>query len=380
MRWFALVLLLAGCNSAPTKHEAPARIEPRTATGDIPTVNLQPDAESALGLVTGPVTPVAKRATTRVAGEVMVMNGRDVVIAAPLGGRIALAKTMPRPGTRVKAGEVLFFLVPLASVDRDVKARADRDVAAAKADYTLAQQRVERAKIMVEDQSGSVRALQEAEALAETARATVASAESRARTLDRGALDADVSLPVTSPAEGVLRAVRVIDGQSVPAGAPLVELASAGRWVRATMAASDAVRFRNVTQASARRLGDDTPVLASLLDGPPSADPLRGTVDRYFGLDGAVDWVPGERVVVELVSSDESIEEASVPMSSVVRDAEGGAWVYTVAGEHRFRRQRVNIERRDGAQLVLSRGLANDARIVTTGAIELWGFELGADQ
>jgi hypothetical protein len=377
MRW-SILLLIAACTNAPSSHEPPARIEPRTSAGEIPIVSLRPDAERALGLVVGQPALSPRQATTRVAGEVMVMNGRDVVIAAPLGGRINAARVMPRPGTRVKAGELLFFLVPLASVDRDVKARADRDVAAAKADYTLAQQRVERAKVMAADQSGSIRALQEAEALAETARASVAAAESRAKTLERGALDADVALPVTSPAEGVLRAVRVIDGQSVPAGAPLVELASAGRWIRATMAAGDAVRFRELAGASVQRIGDPTSVPAALIDGPPSADPLRGTVDRYFGVD--VDWVPGERVIVQLVRNGGTGEMLSVPFASVVRDAEGGAWVYTQAGEHRFRRQRVSIERRDGDQLVVARGVSAETRLVSTGAIELWGFELGADQ
>jgi hypothetical protein len=270
-------------------------------------------------------------------------------------------------------------LVPLATVDRDVRARAQRDLAVARADAQLSETRLKRAESMMNDRSGSVRAFEDARAQQQIAIASVASAESRLQTLTSGALDADVSLAVRSPADGVLRSVRVGMGQSVPEGAPLVEIASSGRWVRTALSSGDAVRTANAPHAWATRLGSGERVELGALQGPPSADFLRGTVDVFHSLPSTVDWSPGERVLVQL-EADAFEDRISVPFSSVVQDAEGGAWVFVQVAPHQFRRQRVELLRRDGEKMVLARGPITGAKVVSVGAVELWGFELGADR
>lgn len=379
LKALALACIVFACKETSTvASEAPARIERRTTNDDLATVTLRPDAEAALGLVTGTVSAVNAAPRIRVGGEIMVANGRDVAIAAPISGRIT--SSVPRPGDRVRPGQALLTIVPLAAVDRDIRARAERDLAAAKAELTLVEQRARRAEVMVEERSGSVRSLEEARAQVATARATVAATESRLATMDSGALDSDVALTIKSPSDGALRAVRVTAGQSVPAGAVLVELAGAGRWVRATLAASDAVRFAAIASARATRLGDGPSVELLSIEGPPSADALRGTVDRYFVMPTDADWVPGERVVVELVASITTERSAAVPRSAIIYDATGAAWIYERAAAHQFRRRRVDVERRDGELSVVRAPARGFGEIVVVGAAELWGFELGADR
>lgn len=377
-RSHACLLLLAACapsSSASTTTPA-AKLE-RTSLEGLTTVTLSEESERALGVTVVPAERGMRPEQILVGGEVMVPAGRELVLAAPVGGRIA--GTLLQPGALVKSGQVLLTLVPLATVDRDIRARAQRDLDVATSDLQLAEARLKRAESMVNDRSGSARAFEDARAQQQVAHASVASARSRLQTLVSGALDADVSLAVRSPADGVLRAVRVAVGQSVPAGAALVEIASAGRWIRTALSSGDAVRTARASYVFAQRLGSGERVELQPLDGPPSSDPVRGTVDAFYALPSTVVWAPGERVIVQ-VEADALEDRLTVPFTSVLRDAEGGAWVFVQTAPHRYRRQRVEVLRRDGERMVLARGPDVGANVVAAGAVELWGFELGADR
>lgn len=377
-RLFVLFVSIAACKPAPPPaSSAPAAKLERTTLEGLVTITLREDAEKALGIALAEVDKGPQPAHLTVGGEVMVAAGRELVLAAPVGGRIAGA--LPQPGATVKLGQVLMTLVPLATVDRDVRARAQRDLEVARADAQLSETRLKRAESMMNDRSGSVRAFEDARAQQRIAVSSVASAQSRLKTLTSGALDADVSFAVKSPADGVLRSVRVGAGQSVPAGAPLVEIASAGRWVRAALSSGDAVRTAKAQHAWATRLGSGERVELGVLRGPPSADPLRGTVDVFHSLPSSANWAPGERVLVQL-EADALEVRLTVPFTSVVRDAEGGTWVFVQHAPHQFRRQRVEVLRREGEKMVLARGPSAGTKVVSVGAIELWGFELGADR
>jgi RND family efflux transporter MFP subunit len=377
----ALFWMLLACSQPHDAPGAKPAASPPTRLEDLGTLVLTEASVAALGLDVARVEPVSASQRLLVGGEVMVPAGRDVALAAPASGRIAAfaAGAFPRPGERVRAGQVLLSLIPLAAVDRDVGARAKRELDTAQADLTLAAARVARAQSMLADHSGSQRNLDEANAQHQVATATLRAAQARLASVQGGSLDSDVSLPVRSPVDGIVRAIRVTAGQSVPQGAALIEVAGTGRWVRATLAASDVATAAAGGVVHAARIGSRDFVELAEVVGPPSADPLRGTVDRFFMLPESVDWTPGERVLVELLVALPQTWLA-VPFDSVVRDAEGGAWVYEQREPLRFRRRRVEPVRRDGERLLLTRGVAVGSSVVRAGAIELWGYELGADR
>jgi len=375
------LLAAVGCKASPerTHAAAPATLVPPTSSEGLASVALPHESQRALGLETVSVERVTAPERSVVAGEVMVPPGRDIVLSAPTGGRIAPSGALPRPGEPVRAGQPLMSLIPMAAVDRNARASAARDIEAARANYELTESRVKRALFMTMDGSGSKRAVEDARAQREVAHAELKAAESRLRTLSQGALDADVALAIASPVDGVVRALRVAPGQSVPSGASLIDVAGTGRWVRASLSAAEAHAFEATRDARARRVGADEDVSLAPVLAPPSADPLRGTIDRFFVLPPNADWTPGERILVEL-SQPGTTPAIAVPCTALVRDAEGGAWVYEQTGPEAFRRRRVQPIRREGARYLVANGLAPDSRIVSVGAVELWGFELGADR
>ncbi len=70
-------------------------------------------------------------------------------------------------------------------------------------------------------------------------------------------------------------------------------------------------------------------------------------------------------------------EGPSVPTSAILRDIYGGEWVYAQTAPNVFVRQRVEIASTEPEGAIASRGLEPGMRIVTTGAMELFGTEFG---
>ena len=104
---------------------------------------------------------------------------------------------------------------------------------------------------------------------------------------------------------------------------------------------------------------------------------MAATSDLFFAVsneDGTLR--PGQRVEVELRLRQPEHARV-VPWSAVVYDYDGGAWVYETTAPHVFVRRRVQVRRVDGDLAVLSGGPAPGARVVSQGAAELFGTELG---
>lgn len=65
-----------------------------------------------------------------------------------------------------------------------------------------------------------------------------------------------------------------------------------------------------------------------------------------------------------------------IPYSAVVYDAEGVAWTYTSTKPLTYLRHRLNVDHVAGANAILVSGPPNGTRVVSVGAIELFGAEI----
>ena len=68
-----------------------------------------------------------------------------------------------------------------------------------------------------------------------------------------------------------------------------------------------------------------------------------------------------------------------VPYSALLYDTNGGTWVYKVSEPLVFVRAPVQVDRIDGARALLSAGPPTGTAVVSVGAAELYGAELGVD-
>jgi hypothetical protein len=69
-----------------------------------------------------------------------------------------------------------------------------------------------------------------------------------------------------------------------------------------------------------------------------------------------------------------------IPYAAVLYDDNGGTWAYTSPSSLVFVREPISVERIDGDVAFLTRGPASGVSVVTVGAAELWGIELGVGE
>jgi hypothetical protein len=88
---------------------------------------------------------------------------------------------------------------------------------------------------------------------------------------------------------------------------------------------------------------------------------------------------PGERVSVTIpLANAEAGHGLSVPLSAIVRDMNGGSWIYERTDSLTFVRRRVEIASVKDGHALVARGVRSGIAVVIAGAAELFGTEFGA--
>src|SRR5262249_11340193 len=118
--------------------------------------------------------------------------------------------------------------------------------------------------------------------------------------------------------------------------------------------------------------------LAQPIAAPPTATLLAATVDLYYQLANPEGRLrPGERMTVRVKVQGAS-DQRVVPWSAIMHDIDGGTWVYENTAPHTFVRRRVQVKYIvDDLAALETGGPPTGAKIVTAGAVELYGAEFG---
>jgi cobalt-zinc-cadmium efflux system membrane fusion protein len=388
----------------PAPPPVPANVYYKEDQGT--TVKLKPDAEAKLGLQVGEVKRQSAKRSRVYGGEVMIPQGRAVTVAAPLAGFLK-----PAPGVNLVAGQLVrkgmpvFQLLPLLDpVGRAnliaARVEADGQVQNAAEQLRNANIALARAKNVLEGGAGSQRMVDEAEAQVGVAKklleATTARRDLLAKVVGEVVDGTGSPVAVEAPADGIVRTVSAVPGQTVPAGAALFEVVNQDvLWVRVGVYAGDLSELDPgpatvgaITAAAGCPGRAATPIAA-----PPTAVPQPGTADLFYEVpnphcataalvafgftacDGAR-LAPGQRVAVTVPLNDPA-ENLTVPWSAVVYDFHGGTWVYQRTGDHTYARQRVVVRYVRDDLAILDAGPHAGKKIVTVGATELFGTETG---
>lgn len=362
-------------------------------------VTLSAEAEKRLGIVPG-LTPLSAKpniARRLLRGEVMPAPGNAVWVTAPHAGVLQRLPSAPQlqAGTRVQAGQPLALLTAsLGPTERlqvsTVRVDADAQLTRAQVQDQATELALRRAERLLADEVAGTKLLDEAKAQRETARAALHAATAQHAALvggsgQRGALAGTL---LEAPLAGVLREVRVAPRQLVVAGTQLFEVASEDPpWVRVAVPSGELSALSPgvvayVDDWIASRT--ETPAAALPVESAPrTAQPLQGTVDRYFALTDRSRFQLGQTVAVWLgLRAD--LESPALPAAALLYDPSGGTWVYERTAEQVFVRRRVEVVRIEAERAILSprslqpSGLHLGAAIVTAGAMELYGAEFGS--
>jgi hypothetical protein len=112
---------------------------------------------------------------------------------------------------------------------------------------------------------------------------------------------------------------------------------------------------------------------------PAKIEPVEGTdLSRITLTTKAAERIDVQTTVVR---SGEGAETAMtvMPYSALVYDTEGRAWAYTSSDPLTFVRAPLTVERIEGDEVFLREGPPAGTPVVTVGAAELYGTELGVE-
>ena len=303
-----------------------------------------------------------------------------LTVSAPIAGTIQTAtESAPTIGTRIKAGRIVFRLLPLLPVPRDLRVTAEAEALSAQSRMEAAKIKVARAERMLQDRVGSQRALEDAHQEQKLAETSLQAAGTKLDQLNRSPLEADVIVPIPAPQDGILRQIYVGTGQVVTSGAALFEIADLDEvWIRVPIYVGDISRVMMNTPVKVQAWNGGRIRPAKPAPALPSADPANSTADLFYQLDNRdMSWRPGEKVSV-ILSSQGQESRLQVPWSAILLDVHGSAWLYENTAPQTYVRYRVEVDRVLDGTAILVRGPKPGAKVVSTGAAELYGTEFGA--
>jgi RND family efflux transporter MFP subunit len=329
---------------------------------------------------TGVVAERPMRPTLQVTGTTAPRPDGEVLVVAPVAGRVASASGgFPRLGARVDANDLLAVLAPrLEAADL-----ASLDLAVASAALELRASERERERLAALQTEGAVSAkrAQEAADAADVARESLASAQRRLaqfRSVQQPAGKADGAVQLRAPLSGTVTELLVGPGAFVEAGRPLIRVTDLTQiWVEAHVPAVDAGKLGSIQGAFLLVEGRDEPVTLgaeALVTVGSHVDPATGTLPVVFSLENATDRLPiGAVLRVQLITGDARTALA-VPTSAIVDDG-GLSVVFVQVDGEAFERRIVRLDAREQGQVEVISGLRAGEHVVTRGA---WSVKLAA--
>lgn len=319
------------------KNQSPAQVGHIANEALFNSITLEPQAEERLGIQT------------------VSMERQTVTQTRLYGGELILPLNQRSPGTAPafpKDQQSVFTILPLMTAADQIRVaeaqvNADGQVEVAKVQVQAAHVVLTRAQRLLRDRAGSQRAVDDARVQFQLAQAALAEAKARRQLLG------PLLLATTSPDRF---------------------------WIRVPVYVGDLKVINRAEPASVSPLGDShglSQFVANPASGPPSANPIAATIDLFYEINNPhKEWQLGQRIQV-FVPLQHMKESLVVPWSAVVMDMYGGTWVYKQTAPQTFVRDRVQVVFVMGTKAVLASGPTPGTEIVTHGAAELFGIEVG---
>jgi RND family efflux transporter MFP subunit len=364
----SLLVAAAGCGHDPEPEAAAS--ETTTASRDIV---LSPRQAEALQIALHRVTSEPLRFELPVPGIVLPAPGHEVILSAPIDGRIS--RLFVGEGSRVQVGD------PLLEIESLTIGNLVADFIQARADASYLAQQLTRLEKLQDKGVGSVRELEKTRAEAQRSQASLNATRSRLVAIgfpqrEVDGWDAtetiDPRLTLKARIAGVVSMVDLALGQAVNTNEKLMVVVDPTHvLVRAFLAPQDLPMVPADGKVTIHSSEVDDEGLTSTIETiNPTLDANNRavTVNSLFGtLNG---WpVPGQnlRVQVEAVTPGPVLQ---VPMSSLVFEGES-AVVYVLSGDNRYEKRQVQVGRMTGKAVIIQSGLAVGDQVAMSSVFEL---------
>jgi len=329
--------------------------KPEEGESGATTQEAEPKEKPVATVTTTPLKRATIEATITAYGSVVAPGGNVQILSVPFESRVS--KVLVSPGQSISAGAEVIRLEPSPETATAVE-EAKNALAVAERDLQQTRQRFnERLATNVE--------ISQAEQALQSAKLKLDSLVGRG---------ADKHPTLKAEADGIVGKVDVQDGQIVPAGGALVEIA-AGKGIEVALGIepADAAGLKPGQKVELRLVGasdDDKSVAGSVRLVGQRVDPATRMASVLVTLPAETHWMLDAYVVGRIVKA--SAEALVVPRDSVLDEEDGGGHVlYTVANGHARKHEvRVGIETDHQVQ-VSADDLKEGDEVVSVGNYEL---------
>ena len=309
------------------------------------------EEESVVQVRTRPLQRQAMSFTVAGYGTVTSTPGNTQSIALPRAGMVD--RVQVAPGQRVVRGEPLFeFVTDPASVVGHTQAQTTWDFA--RNEYARLQRQYEQQLVTVSQLEAARKALHDAESALQAQNRLGAGSE---------------RVTVSAPFDGVILTQGVAQGERIPAGTTVLQLARRAQpQVQLTLPVEEAGQVREGTPVTM------TPLFGQAQSWHGTVVALHGMInaqtqglDVWVRLDPGIDPVLGMKVRATLEVRTRTLWV--VPRSAVLRDEAGEAYLFQVQGDHA---QRVTVTAFENGAMTGVEGAVNPALpVVVEGNYEL---------
>lgn len=383
--FFLLLCVLAGCER-PDEEAAEVEEQPAQTASRRGVVQLDQQAQAAIGIKTAKVTRRPHQQTLKTTGWLVIPPGKQSVVKAAATGYClpGAGKAEKNVGSRVSQGSPLGSLEVFLSPQESAQLVIAKEEADLVMNQALVSQRLAEEQLKKLEQGGGsavVSGKQLLELKEIIQRNQVAYTEAREKLpflpvepyADQMKLK---SISIESPLTGIITDMHVAPRQLVVQGDPLWTVGDwSTLWIRVPVFAGDYPRVQPVQPALVSIPGTLSVEEASRVAHPQPSEPGRRTVDVYYRLSNPRGLLrPGQPLQAELPLGQKE-QQTSIPRSAVIWDGMGNAWVYLQVAPSQFRRQKVELASGDVQSVAVERGLKEGEIIVTDGAQSLYGEE-----
>lgn len=338
----AVVVLIGAAYFLFGRNKAPADAAGAGGRGQIPTVSVTVPGTSQVGNVVS------------ASGALAAFRDQPVGIAGA-GGRVV--RVLVDAGSWVKAGQ------PLAIIDRSVQsqlaAQQEAQIASARAQAALAQSNYERALSLVGNGFVSKADLDSKKAARDAANAQV-----RVTQAQLGQTRAQMGqLNVLAPTSGLILSRNVEVGQIVSSGSGgLFRLAEGGSMeMRATMAQQDIAAIRAGMPASVTPIGSAQSYAGTVRLVSPVIDPQTRQGEVRISVPYNPNIRPGGFADAKISAGQTTAP--LLPQSAVLSDDKGN-YVYIVDGQNKVVRRDVKIGTVNESGVTIASGLSGQETVV----------------
>jgi RND family efflux transporter MFP subunit len=292
--------------------------------------------------------------------QVQSAQGDEIVVTAKANGMVSFTGNNIIEGKSVSGGQALFNIKGSGLADNNSAVRyaeAQNNFKKAKADY-------DRARVLAVDKIVSEKDLLQTRNQYENTKAI----------LDN--LSPDFSAAgqtVFSPMTGFVKQLFIKNGQYVEAGQPLVVVSqNKTLLLRAEVQQKYAPYLQSVSAANIRTTENNKTYTLEELNGKVLSVGKTTTSDNYLipvsiQIDNTGSFVPGSFVEIYLKTVTDS--QALTLLNSAILEEQGTFFVFVQVTPELFEKREVKTGATDGIRTEIVRGISENERIVTKGAI-----------